>query len=107
VPGQPDVSELILRITTSDADLVMPPPDSHKTLDAAEKDILRRWIADGAEYKDHWSFLLPERKAPSNSTDAAWNENTIDRFVLAALHKRGMTPSPDRTVQGGHFRSCV
>ncbi len=95
VPGQPDASELILRITTADADLVMPPPDSHKTLDASEKDILRRWIAEGAEYKDHWSFLLPERKAPSSSADAAWNENTIDRFVFAALHKRGMTPSPE------------
>lgn len=99
VPGQPVMSELVLRITTTDSDLMMPPPESYKILDAAEKEILQRWIAEGAEYKDHWAFLPPQRRAAPVSTNAEWNISLIDRFVLAALQKRGMTPSPEANRQ--------
>ena len=60
VPGKPDVSELINRIVTSDEDELMPPPKSHKArLTAAQVDVLRRWIAEGAVWGKHWAFELP------------------------------------------------
>ena len=61
VPGKPNESELISRIFTDDQDDLMPPPDSEKSLTSAEKDLLRRWVAEGAEYQAHWSFELPKR----------------------------------------------
>src|SRR5262249_49983493 len=79
---------------------VMPPPKSHKTLTAAQKDTLRRWIAAGAEYQPHWSFLAPKRPEPPAVKDAAWVRNPIDRFVLAELEKRRLKPAP-----GAHRRA--
>src|SRR5689334_11334026 len=55
VPGKPEESELIKRIFASDPDDVMPPPKTHKTLTAGQKELLRRWIAEGAEYASHWA----------------------------------------------------
>ncbi len=95
VPGDPEMSELVRRITATDSDLVMPPPDSHKALKASEKEILRTWISEGAEYKQHWSFLMPERHGAAMASDPAWNNHEIDRFVFAALQKQGMTASPE------------
>ena len=62
VPGDAGASELIKRLASTDSDEVMPPPDSHRTLTAAQKEILKRWIAEGAEYKEHWAFVT--RSAP-------------------------------------------
>src|SRR6187200_1431030 len=53
-PGKPDESEVVRRIMTSDQDDVMPPPKSHKVLKSEEKEILKRWIAEGAKYQAHW-----------------------------------------------------
>src|SRR5437588_7900935 len=61
VPGHPEKSELYLRITSSDDDTRMPPPQSKLNLAAGEKDVLRRWITQGAQYKPHWAFI-PLRK---------------------------------------------
>ena len=63
VPGKPEASELILRVTSKDPDEVMPPPDSHKSLTTAQVDVLRRWIAEGAPYQKHWAFETPRRAA--------------------------------------------
>ncbi len=93
VPNHPDRSELVKRILSTDADTVMPPPASHRELTQADRQILQQWIAEGAEYQDHWSFLKPVRRLPETAMDAAWNRNAIDRFVMAALQKRGLTPS--------------
>ena len=56
VPGQPDESELIKRITSDDLDVHMPPPETKLNLMAEEKEAIREWIAAGAEYTEHWSF---------------------------------------------------
>ena len=56
VPGKPDESAVIFRIETTEQGLLMPPPTSHKTLSAEEKKLLRDWIHQGAEYKEHWAF---------------------------------------------------
>src|SRR5689334_17741676 len=63
VPGQPEASELVKRIFSSDEDEVMPPPKSQKKLTARQKELLRRWIADGAEYQAHWAYLPPVKPA--------------------------------------------
>jgi hypothetical protein len=93
VPGNAKQSELAQRIGSSDPDDLMPPPDSHKSLTAEEKTLLTRWIAEGAEYKDHWSFIRPGKESPPAASDATWNEHAIDRFVYAALERRGMKPA--------------
>ncbi|WP_082408810.1 c-type cytochrome domain-containing protein [Verrucomicrobium spinosum] len=59
VPGKPEASSIIERILTGDADDLMPPPDSHKKLSSSQKELLRRWVAEGAEYEGHWAFLPP------------------------------------------------
>src|SRR3954465_11170735 len=93
-PGQADKSELVRRIFSADDDERMPPPKSHKELTAAEKDLLRRWIAEGAEYKAHWAFVAPVRPPVPPVKDAVWPKNDIDRFILARLGQAGLHPSP-------------
>src|SRR5262245_29724251 len=67
VAGKPDESELVRRIFSNDADEVMPPPTSHRALKPAEKELLKKWIAEGAKYQQHWSFEAPAKIAvPTN-----------------------------------------
>ena len=61
VPGKPDISRLIERISSAGDDELMPPPKSNKSLTTQEKEVLRRWIAEGAEYQGHWAFVAPKR----------------------------------------------
>ena len=95
VPGDTDNSELLERIRTADPDEIMPPPSSKKTLTAAQKEMLTRWIASGADYQPHWSFLVPKRPAPPAVKNEGWVRNPIDRFILAALEAKGLTPAPE------------
>ncbi|MCA9267389.1 MAG: PSD1 domain-containing protein [Planctomycetales bacterium] len=100
VPGAPERSLLIERITSTDNDLRMPPVDSEKNLSAEQIRLLRDWIAQGAGYEPHWSFMEVRRPEPPAVKDEAWARNPIDRFVLAAIERQGLTPSPsaDRYV---------
>ncbi len=95
VPGKPDASELVLRIHSSDAAEVMPPKETTKTLSAAERATLARWIAEGAEYQPHWSLIAPRRPPLPAVKDPAWVRNPIDRFVLAKLEEIGLKPAPE------------
>ncbi|MDG3007852.1 DUF1553 domain-containing protein [Paludisphaera mucosa] len=94
-PGKPDESTLVERIDSADKHEVMPPPTSHKTLTAAQKDVLKRWIAGGAEYQPHWSLIAPVRPAPPQVADGSWGRTPIDAFVLAALETKGLKPAPE------------
>jgi mono/diheme cytochrome c family protein len=94
VPGKPDASELVKRIFTKDEDELMPPPAAKKELNDKEKDILRRWIAAGADYQPHWAFVVPNQAALPKVADAAWVANPIDQFVLARLEQEKLKPSP-------------
>lgn len=98
VPGKSGHSEAFMRILSTDPDEMMPPPKSHLTLTAKEKDLLKRWIDEGAEYQPHWSFIPPNASisAPSVS-DAKWPVNEIDKFVLARLDAEKLKPSPEAT----------
>ncbi|MCA9202117.1 MAG: hypothetical protein KDA59_03695, partial [Planctomycetales bacterium] len=78
VPGKPDESEVVARLFTDDADLVMPPRETKKSLSPAQKELLKRWVAAGAEYQPHWSFIPPERHEPPAVKNQAWAKNFID-----------------------------
>jgi hypothetical protein len=95
VPGQPGKSELIARIDSTDESLLMPPPESRKKLTAAEKQLLKQWITDGAEYKGHWSFIAPKRPSLPAVNNASWGHNAVDRFLLARLEAKKMSPSTE------------
>jgi Protein of unknown function (DUF1553)/Protein of unknown function (DUF1549)/Planctomycete cytochrome C len=95
VPGKPDESELVARVFATDESTLMPPPDSHKQLSPHERDLLRRWVAEGAAYQAHWSFIAPERARLPMVAHTAWPRNPIDRFVLARLEREGLQPSPE------------
>ena len=94
-PGKPDESELVRRIYTTKADDEMPPPDSGKHLPAEQKDTLKRWIAEGAEYQPHWAYIKPERPEIPQTTNRAWVKNPIDSFVLHELEATNVPPSAE------------
>ncbi|MEI8090459.1 MAG: PSD1 and planctomycete cytochrome C domain-containing protein [Opitutaceae bacterium] len=95
VPGKAEDSELIARIFSHDSDEVMPSPESNKTLTAAQKDLLRRWVAEGAVWGEHWAYTPPKRPAvPAFASPDAPIANPIDAFILARLALEKITPSP-------------
>ena len=95
VPGKVDESTLVARILTDDEDDLMPPLKSHKKISAAQKDILKRWVAEGAVYEKHWAFELPQRATLPAVKTAGWVRNPIDGFVLAGLEKVGLQPAAE------------
>ena len=95
VPGRPDASEIIARITSDDPDLVMPPPDAGERLPAKQVELLKRWIAAGATYEPHWAYVSPTRPPLPTVKNAAWPKNGIDRFILARLEAEGLAPQPE------------
>ncbi len=94
IAGKPDESPLLARITTTDPDDVMPPPEAHKpTLNADEVETFRRWIAEGAVWANHWAFEKPTRPEPPAVKLETWVRNPVDNFVVAKLETEGLTPS--------------
>ncbi len=91
VPGKPDESEMVRRITSTDTDVVMPPPSHNKPLLAKQIETLQRWIADGAAYQSHWAFV-PPRKAPLPDVGVP---HPVDAWVLARLRGLDVPPSPE------------
>ena len=94
VPGQPEKSEAISRIFSKDPGEIMPPPATKMALNASQKDVLKRWIAGGAKYREHWAFVPPTVPVVPKAKDAAWGRNPIDAFILAQLEAKGLAPSP-------------
>ncbi len=95
-PGDPASSELIRRTHAASSRLVMPPPASKLTLTAEEKQLLERWIDQGAVYEQHWSFTpLPESVPVPAVRDAGWPRDALDRFVLAQIDTAGLRPAPE------------
>jgi hypothetical protein len=100
VPGKPDESELVMRILTADPEDVMPPPKENHALTSDQKEILKVWIAQGAEYKKHWAFIpvvkppVPELESPRFKV-----RNPIDAFVLAKLNERRISPAAPATKE--------
>jgi hypothetical protein len=95
VPGDPDRSEMIARITADDTDVRMPPKSTGKTLSPKQIDLIRRWIKEGAKYEPHWAFKRLQTVSPPKVKNEAWVRNPIDAFVLARLEQRGIAPAPE------------
>lgn len=88
VPGDADSSELVARLFSDDPDMLMPPPESNKKLTARQRERLRNWIEQGAEYERHWAFVTPEKsvdKIPGNP---------VDHFVSKRLQELEWSISP-------------
>lgn len=99
VPHHPESSSLIRRIHAADPADRMPPPEIHKPLSNAQRATLERWIAEGAPYESHWSYVAPRRFDPPHVKDAASVRDPIDAFVLARLEAAGVTPSPETSAR--------
>jgi hypothetical protein len=95
VAGKPEASPLYQRITSKDADEQMPPPDAHKQLTAPQRELIRRWIAEGAKWQPHWSFLAAVRPPLAAVKNQAWTRNPIDRFIAAKLEAAELQPAPE------------
>ncbi len=93
VPGKPAESKLIDHIFAKDPDDRMPPPSTDKALTDAEKDLLKRWIAAGAQYQPHWAYIRLERPAVPQVQNSKWVREPIDAFILHALEARNIRPS--------------
>ena len=92
VPGNPEKSEAWLRILSDDKDDVMPPPEHHRQLTDREKETLKKWIEQGAEYAEHWSFTSVEKPTPPAEVGTA---NPIDQFIRKRLANEGLEPAPE------------
>ncbi|MGE3315433.1 MAG: PSD1 and planctomycete cytochrome C domain-containing protein [Planctomycetaceae bacterium] len=95
VPGDPKTSEILRRVTATNADEKMPPADSGLSLTPDQIEQVTRWIQQGANYAKHWSFTPPVRPAYPALENTAWPVNGIDHFVLARLEAAGLGPSPE------------
>lgn len=95
VPGHPEASALIQRITATDKSKRMPPASAAIALTPRQIDILARWIKEGAKWQKHWAFLAPERPTLPSIKNKTWPRNAIDHFVLARLEHEGLDPSPE------------
>lgn len=93
VPGDPDASELLQRLTTDDEDLRMPPEGKGRRLTESEVELVRLWIKQGANYAKHWAYQLPQRSELPKVQKTQWPRNAVDRFVLAKLEAQGLHPS--------------
>ncbi|CAN5332064.1 PSD1 and planctomycete cytochrome C domain-containing protein [soil metagenome] len=93
-PGKPEDSELLRRVVTTEPGEQMPPPKAGKALTPAERELLTRWIKQGAPYNRHWSYVKPVRPALPVVRDTNWPINPIDRFLLARREKEGLKPAP-------------
>ncbi|MCP4849992.1 MAG: DUF1549 domain-containing protein [Verrucomicrobiaceae bacterium] len=94
VPGKPDESGILTRITSDDREEVMPPPESKSKLTTREIGVIREWIADGAKWERHWAFIAPKKPALPDAETGGWAINWIDHFILDRLESEGLTPSP-------------
>ena len=112
-PGKPDSSSILERILSEDPDLVMPPPKTGKSISPEQREKLKQWILQGANYQPHWAFVPvnPATTVPSLSIDAissipalkddssailtAWSKSPIDRFVFEKMIAQGLAPAPE------------
>ena len=99
VPGNVGASKLIERITAED-DERMPPKEAGERLKPAQVELLKKWIAQGAEFTPHWAFLKPKQPLVpklefGNEGHAKLGRNRIDAFIVARLQKEGIAPSPE------------
>lgn len=96
VAGKPDASELFKRISSTEPDYMMPPPDSHLgVITPTEIELFRKWIKQGAKYERHWAFTAPKKPPVPKAIHDVWAKNEIDNFIDAKLDQHGLEPSEE------------
>ncbi|MDG1832837.1 MAG: DUF1549 domain-containing protein, partial [Verrucomicrobiota bacterium] len=94
-PDADQLQLLIERIDHTDPEELMPPPAAKKPLNTEQKNILRQWVKDGAEYTEHWAFIAPQSAPLPKVKQTDWMKTDLDRFTLARLENAGLKPSPE------------
>jgi hypothetical protein len=92
VPGNTEASVILERIAADDPDLRMPPKG--KPLEKEQIDLIRRWIAEGAQWQSHWAFQSPQPQQPPAVKNQSWVRSPIDAFILRGLEEAGLSPVP-------------
>jgi len=95
VAGNPDQSEVFLRISSRDTSTLMPPPASNLKLNGREISLIKKWIRQGAAYEKHWAFVSPKSPSLPEIKDKRWPKNEIDYFILNKQEKKGVTPNAE------------
>ncbi|HEX6181513.1 MAG TPA: DUF1549 domain-containing protein, partial [Chitinophagaceae bacterium] len=96
VPGKPEESELLRRISSTDPDYQMPTPDSHLgALNEYEIALFRKWIKQGAKYESHWAFIAPVKSPLPEIKNREWARNEIDYFIAEKLQQQGLEPNEE------------
>ncbi|GAA5122356.1 PSD1 domain-containing protein [Luteolibacter yonseiensis] len=95
VPGKPAESEMLHRMRSKDPDEVMPKPKHGPPLPEAEIALIERWIAQGAEWQEHWAFMPPKESPVAAVSNEKWPSSPLDRFVLQRLDQEKLSPSPE------------
>ena len=107
VPSNTEASQMIARINAEDPLKIMPPESSNLTLSDYERKLLEKWIAQGAVWKSHWSFVPPQKKSLPKVSNQEWVSNEVDNFILKRLEREGLMPSPradkEKLLRRVHF----
>jgi len=99
IPGDTISSQLVFRINNKDPEKQMPPQDSNLSLSDYEKKVLTKWVEQGATWKKHWAFVIPEKKAIPEITNTSLAANEIDNFIIEKLEQQSLTPSVKATKE--------
>ena len=93
VPGNWKKSEIIHRVSSSDPQIMMPPPEMKRQLSEREVALLKKWINEGAKWEPYWAFIPPERPTIPEVDEGQYIDNEIDNFIVSKLQASGMTPA--------------
>ena len=99
VAGHPEESEVIRRITSTDPEVVMPTPESKLSLSEYEIQLIEKWIAQGATWKEHWAYTPPVKDSLPLVWNRSWPNNAIDHFTLAKMESVGLKPNPEASKE--------
>ncbi len=93
VPGNLSKSLLYQHVVSDDPNEMMPPPDSKLELKTYEKELLKKWISQGAKFEKHWAYLPPKKNTLPKNTGADWEQNEIDAFILEKIEESDLKPT--------------
>ncbi len=95
VAGKPELSQVYLRISTTDSTKLMPPANSNLKLSQREVKLIEKWIKQGAKYEKHWAFVAPKKPALPEVDNPEWAKNEIDYFILQKQEQKGIKPNEE------------
>jgi hypothetical protein len=107
VPGKPELSELFLRVSSTDTAYMMPPVSSNlPALTGAEVALVKKWIEQGARYERHWAFVVPQKLPLPRIKHTAWPKNAIDYFIVQEMEKQDLVPNKEADKERLLKRLC-